>query len=60
MPGPVDGLDPSLVVSVVAQRSGHPEREVRTLLYGEGPVNDDRLVALAHALDAIEKEVRRT
>lgn len=58
--GPVDDLDPTLITSVVAQRSGRSEAEVRGLLYGEDPVNDDRLVVLAHALDELEKEVRRS
>jgi hypothetical protein len=58
--GPVDGLDPTLVGSVVAHRSGRSESEVTDLLYGEEPVDDDRLVALARALDQLEKEVRRT
>ena len=57
--GPVDELDPTVVVSVVAQRSGRSQSDVSGLLYGEEPVNDDRLVALANALDDLEKEVRR-
>ncbi|RJK95402.1 DUF4350 domain-containing protein [Vallicoccus soli] len=51
---------PDAVVAAVAARSGRPEAGVRDLLYGAPPAGDAALVSLADALDALEREVRRT
>jgi len=49
---------PEAVVAAVASRTGRPAETVAGLLYGPTPGDDAALVGLAHALDALEKEVR--
>jgi len=49
---------PEAVVAAVASRTGRPAQAVQRLLYGPTPGDDAALVDLAHALDALEKEVR--
>ncbi len=47
------------VVAQVAARSGWAPGDVTNLLYGAAPHDDAGLVALASALDALERQVRR-
>lgn len=51
---------PNAVVDATARAARRPPPEVGTLLYGAAPDDDAALTALAGALDALEKEVRRT
>jgi hypothetical protein len=49
------------IVAAVAQRTGRPATEVASLLTpGNEPTDDASLTRLAHALDNLENEVRRT
>ncbi|MEJ5914112.1 DUF4350 domain-containing protein [Pseudokineococcus sp. 1T1Z-3] len=48
------------VVDAAAAASGRPVREVADLYRSPAPRDDEALVALAAALDALEKEVRRS
>lgn len=50
---------PTAVVAAVAARTGRSPVDVDNLLYGAAPADDQRLVALADALDQLEREVRR-
>lgn len=52
-PGPEP---PALVAAVTVRIGGHPDRVWHTL-FGPAPDSDDTLVALAHALDDIERQV---
>jgi len=58
------GLPPdaqaAAVVASVADRAGRPAGQVAGLLYGAPPGDDAALVALAGALDALDREVRRS
>ena len=62
--GPAAGLpraayQPS-VVDALSARTGRSREDVGHLLYGAAPTDDDALVGLANALDALEREVRRS
>jgi hypothetical protein len=48
------------LVEAVAARAGRSPGEVAALLYGAAPADDAALVRLAEALDALEREVRRS
>lgn len=50
---------PEALVDATAARSPRDAREIGALLYGLAPPDDDALVALADALDALDLEVRR-
>jgi uncharacterized protein DUF4350 len=50
---------PQHVVAAVAARTGRPEAEVGSLLYGPPPVDDAALVRLADDLDTLDRQVRR-
>lgn len=54
------GAAPPTVLAAVGARSRLDPGRVRDLLYGAAPVDDAALVRLADALDALEKEVRRS
>ncbi|MEJ5866167.1 DUF4350 domain-containing protein [Pseudokineococcus sp. 5B2Z-1] len=58
------GVPPSAgaaaVVAATAAATGRPAAEVDALLRSPAPGDDEGLVALAHALDALEREVRRS
>jgi len=54
------GAEASAVVEAVARRTRRPAAEVGALLYGAPPGDDESLVRLAAALDALEREVRRS
>jgi hypothetical protein len=47
-------------VAAVASRTGRPPGDVGALLYGAAPTDDGGLVALADALDSVDREVRRS
>lgn len=48
---------PEALVELVARRTSRPATEVQALLYGPPPPDDDALVRLARALDALAQEV---
>jgi hypothetical protein len=50
---------PTALVDAVAARSGRSPAHVGALLYGAAPADDEALVRLADALDALDQEVRR-
>ena len=50
---------PAALVDAVAARSGRSPADVAALLYGAAPADDEALVRLADALDALDQEVRR-
>ncbi|GAA2030097.1 DUF4350 domain-containing protein [Pseudokineococcus marinus] len=58
------GVPPSAgapaVVAATAAATGRPAAEVDALLRSPAPGDDEGLVRLAHALDALEREVRRS
>jgi hypothetical protein len=56
------GVHPSqpALIDAVATRAGRPAGDVAQLLYGATPADDHGLIALAHALSALEQEVSRT
>lgn len=56
LPGSADA---ETLVDALARRTGRPAPEVRALLYGPAPTDDTGLVALAAALDTLEREVHR-
>lgn len=49
--------DPGAVVAAVAHRCGQEPQTLAHILYGQPPENDTELVALARALDDIERQV---
>jgi hypothetical protein len=52
------GSDPDAVTEAVARRTGRGTQAIAALLYGSAPADDAALVALADALDELEREVR--
>jgi hypothetical protein len=52
--------NPAALIDAVAARTQRPASDVAQLLYGATPVDDHGLIALAHALSALEQEVSRT
>jgi hypothetical protein len=52
--------DPTAVVDALTRRTGRPQRDIGALLYGAAPTDDAGLVRLVAALDALEREVRRS
>jgi hypothetical protein len=46
------------VVAAFSARSGSGQDRIEAMLFGPAPRDDTALVALADALDALEKEVR--
>jgi hypothetical protein len=58
--GLISGAGSTAVVDAVARRTGRASAEVSALLYGAPPADDAALVQLADALDALEREVRRS
>jgi hypothetical protein len=51
---------PATVAQAVAQRTGGDPRAVEFWLFGPPPSTDDELVALAHQLDIIERQVAQS
>jgi hypothetical protein len=51
---------PDAVVHALAARAGRAPGDVGNLLYGAAPTDDTALVTLADALDALDREVRRS
>lgn len=51
---------PATVAQAVAQRIGGDSRAVEFWLFGPPPSTDDELVALAHQLDTIERQVAQS
>lgn len=50
--------DPRAVTEAVARHTGRPAHDIGDLLYGEAPVDDAGLVALADALDTLAAQLR--
>jgi Domain of unknown function (DUF4350) len=50
---------PGQVAAVFSGRSGSGQATIEAMLFGPAPADDAALVALADALDALEREVRR-
>ena len=50
---------PGQVAAVFSGRSGSGQATIEAMLFGPAPADDAALVALAGALDALEREVRR-
>lgn len=53
------GTDPYALADAVASRTGRPAEQVRGLLVGPSPVDDDTLFQLARNLDQLEQEARQ-
>ncbi len=58
--GLTSAAGPHAVIDAVARRTGRAAADVGALLYGAPPVDDAALVRLADAVDAVEREVRRS
>ena len=56
--GLTGGADPAAVTEALARRTHRPAHALTELLYGSAPADDAALVALADALDELEREVR--
>lgn len=55
--GLADGTERPAVVQVIAARTGRPEPEIDSLLYGPAPTEESALVRLADELQALENQV---
>lgn len=51
--------DPLALSGAVATRTGRPVEDVRTLLFGPDPADDDQLMNLIARLDQLEQEARQ-